>query len=352
VENAMAIFVGTPDGGRFRASIVGMPNKADIALLRISPKADLPAVPFGDSDKLRVGDTVIAIGSPFGFDNSVTAGIVSSVNRNIMESPFDDYIQTDAAINHGNSGGPLFNLQGQVIGMNSVLYAPGDYSGSAGVAFAIPSNDLHFVYNRLEQYGEVRAGMLPIRTQQVTGLMAQALGMSGSGGALVISLQDHSEAMKGAIQPGDIIQTFNGETVLDPRDLARKAAKSPIGSTAQLQIYHRGKVITAAVPILAYDQTSKPPPEPARAHIVGLKFDPAPNGQQGVVVSAIDRLGSAADSGLQQGDLIVQVQDQLATSPDAVNSAISARQKAGAAYCALLIERDKQRSWIPVGLPQ
>ena len=233
VENTLSIFVGTPDGGRYRAEIAGMPGKADIALLRIHPDRPLPAVRFGNSDKLRPGDTVIAIGSPFGFDNTVTAGIVSSVNRDIMESPFDDYIQTDAAINHGNSGGPLFNMAGEVVGMTSVLFAPGTYSGSVGVGFAIPSNDLSFVLSRLAKYGEVRAGMLPLRTQQVTALMAQSIGAPGPGGALIDALGPRYDEMDNRIQPGDVIRSFNGETVIDPRDLARKAARTAIGSMAR-----------------------------------------------------------------------------------------------------------------------
>jgi len=251
VENSISIFVGTADGGRYRAQIVGMATKVDIALLRIDPAAHLPVLTFGNSDGLRAGETVIAIGSPFGFDNSVTAGIVSSVNRDIMESPFDDYIQTDAAINHGNSGGPLFNMDGQVVGMNSVLFAPG--AGSAGVGFAIPSNDLHFVLERLAKYGEVRGGMLPIRTQQVTGVMADAMGVPVSGGALIASLGPEADRMNGQIQPGDIITRFNNEPVTDPRELARKAATLAVGSRAVLDLYREGKVMSVDVPILAIE---------------------------------------------------------------------------------------------------
>ena len=189
IENAVAVFVATPDGIRYVARIIGMAGKADMALLKIDAAKDLPALPFGDSNVVRVGDAVIAIGSPFGFDDSVTAGIVSAVDRDITESPFDDYIQTDAPINHGSSGGPLLNLAGEVIGMNSVLFAPGDYSGSAGVNFAIPSNDLRFVMDRLMVDGKVRAGMLPIRTQQVTWMIQQALGTPGLQGALVAGLE-------------------------------------------------------------------------------------------------------------------------------------------------------------------
>ena len=213
IADGTSIIVITANGERYQASIVGMPAKSDIALLRIDAGRKLPSVPFGDSDKMRVGDTVIAIGSPFGFDNSATAGIISAVNRDIMESPFDDYFQTDAAINHGNSGGPLFNRQGEVIGMNSVIFAPG--TGSVGLGFAIPSNDLQFVFGRLMKTGKIGAGMLPMNTQPVTWMLQQALGAPDLKGALVTAVNDDDEAMlQGKIRPGDVILNYNGHVVL------------------------------------------------------------------------------------------------------------------------------------------
>jgi serine protease Do len=351
VENTLAIFVGTPDGGRYRAEVVGMPARADIALLRIvHPPAHLTAVKFGDSDKLRPGDTVIAIGSPFGFDNTVTAGIVSSVNRDIMESPFDDYIQTDAAINHGNSGGPLFNTAGEVIGMTSVLYAPGNYSGSVGVGFAIPSNDLRFVFSRLERYGQVRAGMLPLRTQQVTEFMAQAIGSPDSGGALIASLGPKADEMNHQIEPGDIVRSFNGQPVIDPRDLARKAARAEIGSLATLGICRGGTIMTVQVPILPFEDLPPngevlpgPPPK-----TLGLQLAAA---KGGVAVAAIDPSGSVADSGLQPGDIILRVQQQRVSAPEEAEAALKAREAAKQPYAAILVERDDKSSWIPIALP-
>lgn len=355
VENATAIFVATPDGGRFRAEIVGMPHKADIALLRIHTGYKLPAIKWGNSDALRPGDTVIAIGSPFGFDNTVTAGIVSSVNRDIMETPFDDYIQTDAAINHGNSGGPLFNMNGEVVGMNSVLYAPGTYSGSVGLGFAIPSNDLRFVLSRLEEYGQVRAGMLPFRTQSVTAMMAEAIGSPAPGGALIAALGPRGDEMNGLIQPGDVIRTFNGEVVTDPRDLARKAARAPIGSTVRLGICRSGTIMAVNVPILAYDPHPQPIQEPGPPpKMLGLQFSAAEGSDgtvRGVAVSAIDPTGSAADSGLQTGDIILRVQQQPISTPEQARAALQARAAAKQPYAAVLVERNEKRTWIPVALP-
>lgn len=351
VENAVSIFVSTAEGARYRAKIVGIATKTDVALLRIDPSANIPALPFGDSDRLRAGDTVIAIGSPFGFDNTVTAGIVSSINRDIMESPFDDYIQTDAAINHGNSGGPLFNLAGQVVGMNSVLFAPGE--GSAGVGFAIPSNDLRFVLDRLMAYGDVRGGMLPIRTQQVTGLMANALGVPSVGGALIASLSPDADPMDGKIQPGDVITRFNDEAVADPRDLARKAAMVAVGSKAVLALYRAGKVMTVEVPILPLEGAMQPAPSNGyHPKSLGLQFVNATRDQPGVMLSGIDPSGSAADSGLLKGDVILRVQQQAVSTPDEALRALQSRVDAKCGYAAVLVERDSKQTWLPIALPE
>jgi serine protease Do len=352
VVNAISIFVGTQDGARYRAEIVGMPGKADIALLRIHPDKPMPSLTFGNSDALRAGDTIIAIGSPFGFDNSVTAGIVSSTNRDIMESPFDDYIQTDAAINHGNSGGPLFNTEGEVVGMNSVLFAPG--TGSVGLGFAIPSNDLRFVFSRREKYREVRAGMLPFRTQGVTAMMAQAIGSPGPGGALIAALGPRGDEMHDEIQPGDVIRTFNGEVVLDPRDLARKAGRAEIGGTARLGICRSGMIMSVDVPILPYEMHApkgrEPGPPPT---ILGLQFIAAGGAanKSGVAVATIDPAGSAADSGLQAGDVILRVQQQPVATPEQAQAALQARADAEQPFAAVLVLRDDKRTWIPVALP-
>ena len=352
VEDAAALFVETLDGERYKASVIGMPGKADMALIRIKAPHSLPYVPFGDSDKVRVGDTVIAIGSPFGFDNSVTAGIVSAVNRDIMESPFDDYLQTDAAINHGNSGGPLFNTAGEVIGMNSVIFAPG--TGSIGLGFAIPSNDLHFVFERLMQTGEIRAGMLPIYTQQVTWMLKQALNAPDLQGALVSSVHDDDgKMMHDKIKPGDIIMSFNGEKVSDPRDLARKAATAPIGSDAALEISQDGVHETVHVKIHEWPQ-SKPVVlhDPANRKL-GLQLASAPGdkGTSLVTVAAIDPMGTAANSGIQKGDVIVEVQQTPVSKPEQAMRLFEDQSETRHHYAAVLVRHDKKLSWMPLEVP-
>jgi serine protease Do len=351
IEHAVTVFVGTPDGVRHQAKIVGMSAKADMALLKIDGATNLPAVPFGDSDAVRVGDTVIAIGSPFGFNNSVTSGIVSAVDRNIMESPFDDYIQTDAAINHGNSGGPLFNMQGQVIGMNSVLIAPGTYSGSAGVGFAIPSNDLRFVMDRLMADGKIEAGMLPIRTQQVTWLIHRAMNTPGLQGALVAAIEPGGDTMmRGQIKPGDVILAFNGETVLDPRDLARKEARTPIGSDAPLTIWRAGAQQVVFVKVQAWPEAAPPQISDLAPGTLGLQFAAAPQGA--VAITTVDPAGSAADSGVEKGDVILQIDDTPVSSPDQAERALQALSADKRRFAALLVNRNNVHTWIPIAIPR
>jgi serine protease Do len=350
IEDAVAVYVATPDGIRYQAKIVGMTAKADMALLKIDTAKDLPAVPFGDSNAVHVGDNVIAIGSPLGFDDSVTAGIVSAVNRDIMESPFDDYIQTDAPINHGNSSGPLFNLAGEVIGMNSVLFAPGMYSGSAGLGFAIPSNDLEFVMDRLMVDGKVMAGMLPIRTQQVTWMIQQAIGTPGLQGALLAALEPGGDRMMDRkIKPGDVILSFNGQTVLDPRDLARKAARTPIGSDAALTIW-RGRVQQMIhVKIQAWPEANPHLISELAPRAVGLQLASAQQG--GVMISSVDPSGSAADSGIEKGDIVLQIQQEPVSDPDQALHILRALSAEKRGYAIMLVARNGDQTWIPIAIP-
>lgn len=353
IEDALSVFVVTANGVRYKATIVGMTAKADIALIKISAPHDFPFVRLADSDRARVGDAAIAIGSPFGFDGSVTAGIISAVNRNIMESPFDDYIQTDAMTNHGNSGGPLFNLAGEVIGMNSVLFAPGKYSGSAGVGFAIPSNDIRLVIAHLKAHGEVRAGMLPIRTQQVTWMIAQAIGAPGMGGALVAGLEPGGvEMVHGRLKPGDVILSFNGQPVADPRDLARRAARAQIGSEAALEIFHNGVREIVHVMVHAWPEERPPAANEGAVHPLGLQLAFRPQGgAPRVTVTFVDPVGTAADSGLQEGDIIVQVQQESVSDPDDAMRILLAQSHQKRHFALVLVERNKKQTWIPISVP-
>jgi serine protease Do len=339
VEHGLSIFVFTPDGVRYAADLVGMTVKADIALLRIHPPQPLAAVTFADSDAVRVGDPVVAIGSPYGFNNTVTAGVVSAVNRDIFDGPFDDFIQTDAAINHGNSGGPLFNLAGQVIGMNSALYGP--TAASSGLGFAIPANDLRFVFDRLQRTGRVGAGMLPIRAQQVTWMIAQAVGLTDLNGALVDAADP---SLRGEIRPGDVVLTFNGEAVLDPRDLARKVLRVAIGNAASVEVLRDGTRQTAHVTVQGWPDAKLPHGDPSQRHL-GVEFVAAPGG---VTVASVDPTGTAADSGIERGDLVLRVQQTEASNPAQALRALTATDRP---FALALIKRGDVLAWLPIAVP-
>ncbi len=353
IEGATSVYVVTADGVRYPATVTGTPGKTDIALLRIEPKDRLASIPFGDSDKMRVGDIVIAIGSPFGFDTSVTSGIISGVNRDIMESPFDEYLQTDAAINHGNSGGPLLNLCGEVIGMNSVIFAP--TTGSAGVGFAVPSNVLQFVFDRLMKAGEVRAGMLPLRTQPVNWMLEQALNIPDLHGALITSVQIEPDKMpRGELKPGDVIRRIDGQTVLDPRDLARKVARAPIGGDAALEIYRGGAIQTIHIPIEAWPEAQPIVLHNDRQRSIGLELasDHAENGKPIVMVASVDPTGTAFDSGIKPRDIILEVQQTPVSEPDQALRIFSAESSMRHHFAAVLVQRDKKLSWVPIAIPE
>jgi serine protease Do len=354
IDGAISVFVVTADGIHYPATIVGMPVNADMALLRIDAGyKPLPFVRFGDSDEVRVGNRVFAIGSPFGFDNTVTSGIVSALNRDIMESPFDDYLQTDAAINHGNSGGPLFNMAGEVVGMTSVIFSPDP--GSSGVGFALPSNSLRFVFDRLMKTGKIGAGMLPIHTEGVTWMLQQALNTPDLLGALVISVQDDSGAMlQGKIQAGDVIRNFNGKTVLDPRDLARMAAARPVGSDAALEIYRGGENETVHVTMQAWPEAKPVVLNNDGPRTLGLELASGrgENDKPIVTVASIDPAGTAADSGIQKGDIIVEVQQTRVSDPGSALRMFSAQSLLKHHFAAVLVRHDNKLSWMSLAIPE
>ncbi len=353
VNGGIEVFVVTADGVRYPAKVVGVTQEADIALLKIDAgQRPLPYVKFGEINEVHVGDKVVAIGSPFGFDNTVTSGIVSALHRDIMESPFDDYLQTDAAINHGNSGGPLFNMNGEVIGMTSVIFSPDP--ASAGIGFAIPSSSLQFVFERLMKTGKIDGSMLPIHTQQMTWMLQQALGTPDLLGALVTSVQDKNGAMlQGKIMAGDVIRTFNGETVLDPRDLARKAVQTPIGSNAEVVIYRAGMTQTVDVTMQALPE-AKPivlDDDGPRALGLTLTSGRQGNGDLVVQVASIDPAGTAAGSGIEKGDVIVEVQQTPVTDADEALRIFSAQSSLKHHFAAVLIQREKSLFWLSLGIP-
>jgi serine protease Do len=363
VEDADEITVTLNDGTALPAKLIGRDDKTDLALLKVVPKKPLPASHFGNSDKARVGDWVMAIGNPFGLGSTVTAGIVSARNRDIAAGPYDDFIQTDAPINRGNSGGPLFDMDGNVIGVNSAIFSP--TGGSVGIGFAIPSNMAREVIGQLQKYGSTRRGWLGVRVQNLTGDLAEGMGIPGANGALVADVTDGGPADKAGIKNGDVITAFDGKPVPDSRALPREVADTAAGKTVNIDIIRGGKKQTlhAVVAKLQDDDikpklpqaTAKPSPKATR---LGLSLAPLddvarnkyklPKDASGVVVTNIDPMGPSADKNFRPGDLIVQVQTQIVRSPDDVNKLVDDATKAGKKVILLLVSRGGDLTYVAV----
>src|SRR3981189_2233380 len=246
IADADEINIIMNDGTKIKAELVGVDKKTDLAVLKFKPPAKpLVAVKFGDSDKLRLGEWVIAIGNPFSLGGTVTAGIVSARNRDINSGPYDNYIQTDAAINRGNSGGPLFNLDGEVIGVNTLIISPS--GGSIGIGFAVPSKTVAGVVDSLRQFGELRRGWLGVRIQQVTDEIAESLNIKPARGALIAGVEDKGPAKPAGIEPGDVVVNFNGKDIKEPKDLSRVVADTAVGKEVDVVIIRKGKEETKKV---------------------------------------------------------------------------------------------------------
>src|SRR5262244_3864979 len=245
ITDADEVSVILNDGTTLKAEVIGRDQKTDLALLKVMPTKPLRAVRFGDSDKLRLGEWVIAIGNPFSLGGTVTAGIVSARNRDIQSGPYDNYIQTDAAINRGNSGGPLFNLNGEVIGVNTAIISPS--GGSIGIGFAVPSKTALPVIDQLREFKEVRRGWLGVRIQQVSDEIAESLSVKPARGALVAGIDEKGPAKPAGIEPGDVIVKFDGQDIKEMRDLPRVVADTPVGKEVPVLVIRKGREETRTV---------------------------------------------------------------------------------------------------------
>ncbi len=365
IEAADAIEVILQNGRRFDATVVGRDPATDIAVLRIQTRTPLPYVNMGDSDSARVGDIVLAIGNPFGLGGSLSVGVVSARNRNIDAGRYDDFIQTDAAINRGNSGGPLFDLNGEVIGVNTAIVSP--TGASVGVGFATPTSIVRPVVDQLLRYGETRRGWLGVRLANVTAALAERAGYRGESGAVVTRVTPNGPAARAGLRTGDIVVRFNGAEVRDSRALTRMVGDSAVGSQVPVEIVRDGQrlTLTAAIELLQESDASTriasdgEPRAPRRdggprgGRIFGMalseldaslreecQIEP---GIEGVVVLAVD-IGGANDGVLRPGDVI----EQMAFQP--TQTMIAARAIAGEAAVGehsvvVRINRDGQRTY-------
>lgn len=328
VDKAESISITLSDNTKTEARVIGKDPKTDLALIKIETKRPLNAVKFGDSDKIRVGDWVLAIGNPFGLGSSVTAGIVSAKSRDIESGPYDSFIQTDASINQGNSGGPMFNLQGEVIGISSAIFST--TGASQGVGFAIPANLAGWVISQLKEHGEVKRGWIGIKIQPNTPEIADSLGISANQGVVVSGVTEQGPAQKAGLQAGDIVLSFNRQPIDNTKNLSRLIAETKIGTPAPIEIWRSGQKQTLTVPIeLMPEETllsaaketasdaAETPDNGESLNIIGFtvkeispelaeRYKLAPS-TSGVVVTDILPNSDASRKGIKIGDIIVKI---------------------------------------------
>lgn len=356
IESADEITVEFFTGAELTAEVVGTDPNTDIALLKVESDEPLPFVNFGDSDSARVGDWVIAMGNPLGQGFSVSAGIVSARNR-ALSGTYDDYIQTDAAINRGNSGGPLFNMDGEVIGVNTAILSPN--GGSIGIGFSMAANVVTRVVDQLQEFGETRRGWLGVRIQDVTEDVADAMGLADATGALITDVPE-GPAMEAGLETGDVIVSFDGVDVEDTRGLVRQVGNSPVGATVRVTVLREGETQTIPVTLGrredATGETSEDPEtepqieaEPEVSELLGLTVTPltdelreelgADTGMDGLAVTEVADGSEAFEKGMRAGDIITEAGQQKITSIAELNERIDAAREAGRKSLLLLVRR-------------
>lgn len=356
ISDADEIIASFSDGSKLTAELIGHDSKTDIAVLRVKPDKPLTAVNFGDSTRARVGDWVMAIGNPFGFGRSVTVGIVSAIGRDINSGPYDDFIQTDASINKGNSGGPLFNMAGEVIGINTAIISPS--GGSIGLGFAIPAALAEGVVQQLIEFGETRRGWLGVQIQTVTEEIAETLGLSKATGALVGDVVAGGPADKAGIKPGDVVLKFDGKDVPEMRDLPKIVADTGVGKEVDVVVMRKGEEMTlrAAVGRLedserevsaATDEEQQPEEEVVTDVVLGMTLKEITDEDRandeisadiaGVLVTEVQPGSGAADKGIEVGEILVEVGQEPVSTPEDVSTRVSELKKEGRKNALLMV---------------
>ncbi|UDL93435.1 DegQ family serine endoprotease [Lichenihabitans sp. PAMC28606] len=355
IEGANEVTVILTDGRKLKAEVVGKDSKVDVAVLRVKSDAPLKAVKFGDSDKMRVGDAVMAVGNPFGLGGTVTAGIVSARNRNIDSGPYDNYIQTDASINKGNSGGPLFNMAGEVIGINTAILSPS--GGSIGIGFATPSDTVMPVVDQLREFHETRRGWLGVRIQGVDDGIAESLGLGTARGALIAGVDEKGPGKPAGLKAGDVILTFDGKDVKESRDLPAIVASTPVGKDVPVGIFRDGKSQTVTVKLGRLEDTEKQaaanpkadqtPALPAVQTALGMSLSilsddlrkkySIKDTVKGVVVTDVDATSPAGTKGIKAGDVVAEINQEPVTSPADISLKVKAIKDGGKKSALLLV---------------
>jgi serine protease Do len=365
IEGADEIIINFTDGSKLKVTkILGHDPKTDLALLKVEPKEPLKAVSFGDSGVMRVGDWVMAIGNPFGLGGSVTVGIISATKRDINAGPYDDFLQTDAAINRGNSGGPLFNMDGEVIGVNTAIISP--TGGSIGIGFAVPSNSAVKVLDQLKQYGETRRGWLGVHVQNVTDEIAESLGLQEPMGALVAKVAPDGPAAAAGVKASDVILKFDGQVIDNMRDLPRAVVGARIGKDVPLELLRDGKTMDVTVTIgrlpedeedeveeeeEVQDQEDPALPAPDGEDLLGLSIAPLTDALrskydiadsvEGVIITGVEPDSPAAQKNVKPGDVIIEVTQEEVRQPQDVVTRLQAVKRSGRGRVLLLLSDAK-----------
>ena len=365
VGDAAKVEVTLQDNSKYAAKIVGRDPKTDIAVLKINADKPLPHVTFGDSSAAQVGDWVMAVGNPFGLGGTVTTGIISARGRDIHSGPFDDFLQIDAPINRGNSGGPTFNLEGEVIGINTAIYSPN--GGSVGIGFAVPSNVAKPLVAQLEEHGKVSRGWLGVQIQEVTPAIAASLGLHGEHGALVAVVTPGSPGAKAGIKQGDVILSFNGTEVSQLRDLPRLVAGTAPDTGASMTVWRNGQNIELQAKVgelanekVAFANGGDDEDQPAKAEALGMHFAPL-TGQlrrelhvakdvHGVVVTRVDNGSAAEDVGLSEGDVLVTIDQQPVNTPEEAAEKLREVANSPKKSALLLLNRHGVTQYVGVNL--
>lgn len=359
IDGEVKMQVHLQDGTILKAELVGRDAKTDIAVIRIKSDKPLPAVSFADSDKVRVGEWALAVGSPFGLGGSVSLGIISARKRDINAGPYDDYFQTDAAINKGNSGGPLFNMNGEVVGVNTAIFSP--TGGSVGIGFAVPANTVKNVVAQLVKYGETRRGWLGVKIQSVTPDLAETMGLDKAKGALVADVTSGSPSEKAGLKTGDVIIGFDGRSIADSKELPRVVAETDVGKAVDVKILRDGKEQTVNVTLgrledgekqiaAADPKKSAQPDQPAKmTDVLGMSLgslDDAARAKfkiddkvKGVVVADVASTGAAVDKGVEAGDVVLEAAGKPVETPADVASAADQAAKDGKSSLLLLMSK-------------
>ncbi|HEY8260915.1 MAG TPA: Do family serine endopeptidase [Methylosinus sp.] len=369
IADANEVTVIFTDGQKLKAEVIGKDQKVDVAVLKVKPDKPLKSVKFADSDKARVGDWVLAVGNPFGLGGSVTAGIVSARNRNIDSGPYDNYIQTDASINKGNSGGPLFNMDGEVIGINTAILSPS--GGSVGIGFATPSNTVQPVIEQLQKFGETRRGWLGVRIQKVDDAIAENLGIGAAHGALVAGVDDKGPSKSAGLKAGDVIVKFDGKPIKESRDLPKLVAATPVGKEVEVVIVRAGKEQAKTIKLGRLEDGEKvasresggveTPEKTVSQKALGLelsslsdelrnRFQIKETVKSGVIITSVDPRSDAAEKRLQPGEILLEInQEPVADPSDAVKKVKALKD--GGKKSALLIVANGQGDTHFVALP-